>query len=85
MKRLQTGDIDYKEATAASAMRNKIEVNGVTAEENAAMIKVRQSVMLNQFYLSYILEYHINKSETNVVEHIFLRPHSFTTNLCLSL
>ena len=47
MKRLQTGDIDYKEATAASAMRNKIEVNGVTAEENAAMIKVRQSVMIN--------------------------------------
>lgn len=40
MKRLQAGDIDYKEATATSAMRNKIEVDGVTAEQNAALIKV---------------------------------------------
>lgn len=40
MKRLQAGDIDYKEATAAAAVRNKIEVDGVTAEQNAAIIKV---------------------------------------------
>ena len=40
MKRLQTGDIDYKEASAASAIRNKIEVDGITAEQNAAVIKV---------------------------------------------
>lgn len=40
MKHLQTGDIDYREATAAAAVRNKIEVGGVTAEQNAATIKV---------------------------------------------
>lgn len=39
-KRLQAGDIDYKEAKAAAAVRNKIEVDGVTAEQNAAIIKV---------------------------------------------
>lgn len=40
MKHLQTGDIDYKEASAAAAVRNKIEVGGITAEQNAATIKV---------------------------------------------
>lgn len=41
MKRLQAGDIDYKEASAASAIRNKIEVDGIKAEQNAAVLKVR--------------------------------------------
>lgn len=41
MKRLQTGDIDYKEANSASAMRNKFEVDGIKAEQNAAVLKVR--------------------------------------------
>lgn len=40
MKRLQAGDIDYKEATAAAAVRNKIEVDGIKAEQNAAVLKV---------------------------------------------
>lgn len=40
MKRLQAGDIDYKEAMAASAIRNKIEVDGIKAEQNAAVLKV---------------------------------------------
>lgn len=39
-KRLQAGDIDYKEAKAAAAVRNKFEMDGVTAEQNAAIIKV---------------------------------------------
>ncbi|EDW35102.1 GL25410 [Drosophila persimilis] len=39
MKRLQAGDIDYKENKAASAMRNRLEVDGVKTEENAAVIK----------------------------------------------
>lgn len=40
MKHLQTGDVDYKEETAAAAVRKKIEVDGVTAEQNAAALKV---------------------------------------------
>lgn len=47
MKRVQAGDIDYKEATAAAAVRNKIEVDGVTAEQNAATIKVNITFILN--------------------------------------
>lgn len=47
MKRLQTGDIDYKEETAAAAVRNKIEVDGITAEQNAATIKVSFSPLKN--------------------------------------
>lgn len=47
MKRLQTGDIDYKEETAAAAMRNKIEVDGIMAEQNAASIKVCLCVFLS--------------------------------------
>lgn len=41
MKRLQAGDIDYKEAKAAAAMRNRLEVDGVKTEQNAALLKVR--------------------------------------------
>ena len=40
VKRLQAGDIDYKEAKAAAAMRNRLEVGGVKTEENAALIQV---------------------------------------------
>lgn len=40
MKRLQAGDIDYKEAKAASAIRNKFEVDGIKAEQNATVLKV---------------------------------------------
>lgn len=40
MKHLQAGDVDYKEETAAAAVRKKIEVDGVTAEQNAAALKV---------------------------------------------
>lgn len=43
MKRLQAGDIDYKEAMAASAIRNKIEVDGIKAEQNASVLKVCSS------------------------------------------
>lgn len=41
MKHLQAGDVDYKEETAAAAVRKKIEVDGVTAEQNAAAVQVR--------------------------------------------
>lgn len=40
MKRLQAGEIDYKEAMAASAIRNKIELDGIKAEQNASVLKV---------------------------------------------
>ncbi|XP_075164565.1 sterile alpha and armadillo motif isoform X2 [Haematobia irritans] len=39
-KRLQTGDIDYQQAKAAAATRNRMEVDGVKTEENAAVIHV---------------------------------------------
>lgn len=50
MKRLQAGDIDYKEATAAAAVRNKIEVDGITAENNAALIKVSYSFFVFMYF-----------------------------------
>lgn len=40
MKRLQAGDIDYKEAKAAAAMRNRTEMDGIKTEQNAAILKV---------------------------------------------
>lgn len=43
MKRLQTGDIDYKEATAAADVSNKIQVDGIKAEKNASVLKVCQN------------------------------------------
>lgn len=45
MKRLQAGDIDYKESTAAAAIRNKIEVDGIKAEKNATVLKVSSPIM----------------------------------------
>ncbi|KAI9588165.1 hypothetical protein GQX74_004011 [Glossina fuscipes] len=41
-KRLQAGDIDFQQATAAAATRNRLEVDGVKAEENAAVIHCSQ-------------------------------------------
>lgn len=40
MKRLQTGDIDYKEAVAAADVKARIEVDGIKAEKNASILKV---------------------------------------------
>lgn len=40
MKRLQAGDIDYKEAIAAAAVCNKIEMDGIKAEKNSSVLKV---------------------------------------------
>jgi hypothetical protein len=40
MKKLQAGDLEYKEASAAAATRNRTEMDGVKTEENAAMLKV---------------------------------------------
>ncbi|XP_046807204.1 NAD(+) hydrolase sarm1-like [Lucilia cuprina] len=54
-KRLQTGDIDYQQAKAAAASRNRMEVDGVKTEENAAVIHV--SGILNIFFfLIYFFE-----------------------------
>lgn len=53
MKRLQAGDIDYKEATAASAICNKIEMDGIKAEQNAAVLKVRPIVLDSSFLPSH--------------------------------
>lgn len=40
MKRLQAGDIDYKQSSAAAAVRNKIELDGIKAEKNSTVLKV---------------------------------------------
>lgn len=42
-KRLQAGEIDYKEAVAASAVSKKIEKDGIKAEQNAAVLKVTEN------------------------------------------
>lgn len=55
MKRLQTGDIDYKEESAAAAVRNKIEVDGITAEQNAAAIKVNFQYYSKHIYFVYYI------------------------------
>lgn len=40
MKQLQAGDLQYKEASSAAAMRNRLEIDGISTEQNAALIKV---------------------------------------------
>ena len=40
MKNLQAGDLEYSEANSTAAMRNRLEVDGVKTEQNAAMLKV---------------------------------------------
>lgn len=40
MKRLQAGDIDYKEAMAVADVKARIEVDGIKAEKNASILKV---------------------------------------------
>ena len=40
MKRVQAGNVEYQEAKAAAATRNRMEMDGVKTEENAAVIKV---------------------------------------------
>lgn len=40
MKRLQAGDIDYKEAIAAADVKARIEVDGIKAEKNASILQV---------------------------------------------
>lgn len=52
MKRLQAGDIDYKEAVAASAIRNKIEMDGIKAEQNASVLKVGNHKMARCLFIS---------------------------------
>ena len=45
MKNLQAGDLEYKEANASAAVRNRLEVDGVKTEQNAAMLQVGQDVL----------------------------------------
>lgn len=40
MKQLQAGDLQYKEASTTAAARNRLEMDGISKEENAAVIKV---------------------------------------------
>lgn len=40
MKNLQAGDLEYKEANTSAAVRNRLEVDGVKTEQNAAMLQV---------------------------------------------
>lgn len=38
-KRLQSNDVEYGEAFASSQLRNKIQLDGVSAEQNASILK----------------------------------------------
>lgn len=40
MKHLQAGDIQYKEQSSKEATRNRVEIDGISAEQNSAMVKV---------------------------------------------
>lgn len=55
MKRLQAGDIDYKEAVAALAIRNKIEMDGIKAEQNASVLKVGKTNNLRVHFIVMIV------------------------------
>lgn len=54
MKRLQAGDIDYKQSSAAAAVRNKIELDGIKAEKNSTVLKV-------SYKANYMYYYHFKK------------------------
>lgn len=41
MKKLQTGDMEFKEAKAVTASRNRMEVDGLKTEEANAVLQVR--------------------------------------------
>lgn len=41
MRALMTGDVSYKEQTAATAARARVEVDGVSAEKSVASARVR--------------------------------------------
>lgn len=40
-KQIQANDLEYKEEMAASAIKNSLQIDGVKAEKNAAVIQVR--------------------------------------------
>lgn len=42
MKKVQTNDMSYQEKSAASAMRARLELDGVSAEKSCASIQVCQ-------------------------------------------
>lgn len=65
MKRLQTGDIDYKEAMAASAFKNKFEVDGIKAEQNASVLKVGPKSTFRVTHYQTYTHYHTN-THTNI-------------------
>lgn len=48
VKKLQSGDLEFKEAKSVAAMRNRMEVDGVKTEEANAVLQVR-------FSLKYLL------------------------------
>lgn len=46
VKRVQTSDISYQEQTAASALRSRLEIEGVTAEKTIASKQVSATITL---------------------------------------
>lgn len=48
MKRLQSSELDYQEAFATSALREKVQGEGILAEQNAAILKVRTFIETEQ-------------------------------------
>lgn len=46
MRALQTGDVSYKEQSAATAARARVELDGVSAEKSVAAARVSPSDVL---------------------------------------
>jgi hypothetical protein len=49
VKKLQAGDLEYKEANAAAAMSKTVEADGIKAEEKAAMLQEARSLKTSEF------------------------------------
>lgn len=50
MRALQTGDVSYKEQSAATAARARVELDGVSAEKSVAAARVSSPVKLSMTF-----------------------------------
>lgn len=50
MRALQTGDVSYKEQSAATAARARVELDGVSAEKSVAAARVSSLVKLSMTF-----------------------------------
>lgn len=46
-KQIQANDVEYKEAMAASAIKNSLQIDGVKTEQNAAILQVSKQLLVS--------------------------------------